>query len=150
MSDANRVVAHVLDGTVLKGTTRDFFPERPAFHLLLTGSDAQQLIKCDQLKALFFVKELAGHPERRDLPGFVRGAQETSMGKKVAVRFRDGEVLCGYTLAYNPQRSGFFLTPAEARSNNVRVFVFLHATQQVCVGPEADELVRRTPGFKAA
>jgi hypothetical protein len=29
----NLVVAHFQDGRVLKGTTSDFFPARPAFHV---------------------------------------------------------------------------------------------------------------------
>ena len=33
MSDINRVVAHFLDGRLVKGTTQDFFPNRTSFHM---------------------------------------------------------------------------------------------------------------------
>jgi hypothetical protein len=150
MNETNRVVAHFLDGRVLKGTTRDFFPDRPLFHLSAIGSEALQPVKCELLKALFFVKNLEGQRTRLDLPGFAHGPGEASRGKKVAVRFRDGELLCGYTLSFDPDRPGFFLLSAEPRSNNIRVFVLIHATKEVAVGAEAEALLQRMPGFKMA
>ena len=38
MGELNRVVARFLDGRVMKGTTEDFLPNRPRFHLRPTGS----------------------------------------------------------------------------------------------------------------
>lgn len=37
--------------------------------------------------------------------------------------FYDGEVLVGSTLVYRGEGNGFFLHPADSRSNNLRVFV---------------------------
>src|SRR2546426_437499 len=100
MTDIVRVVARHLDGRMLKGTTSDFFPGRPLFHLQLVGGGPAAEIRCKTLKALFFVKDLAGDPKRRDLRGFIDAPGETAKGKKIAVRFKDGELLCGYALSY--------------------------------------------------
>ena len=35
----------------------------------------------------------------------------------------DGEVLVGSTLGYDPKRQGFFIFPADPKSNNVRVYI---------------------------
>lgn len=35
----------------------------------------------------------------------------------------NGEVLVGSTLGYNPKGQGFFIFPADAGSNNKRVYV---------------------------
>ena len=33
MSETNKVVVHSMGGKILKGTTQDFFPNRPLFHI---------------------------------------------------------------------------------------------------------------------
>lgn len=141
MSEVNRIVARFLDGTTVKGTTEDFFPNRPTFHLLALGNPRSQEVRCAQLKAVFFVKDFAGDPAREDLPGYTAGVAP-SLGKKVAVQFKDGEIICGYTLSYSTDRAGFFLLPADEGGNNLRVYVLKHATKKVAVGPAADELAR--------
>jgi len=143
MTEANRVVAHFTDGKLLKGTTQDFFPNRPRFHLQPADGSPTVEIRCRSLKALFFVKEFAGNSTRRDLRGFLQSPGETSQGKKIAVRFKDGELLCGYSLTYLPDREGFVLFPADAGSNNVRVYVIMASTVEVKAGPAADVLAQK-------
>ena len=143
MSELIRVVAHFMDGKLLKGTTQDFFPNRPRFHLQpVDGSPAVE-VRCRALKALFFVKEFAGNASRRDLRGFLTSPGETAQGKKIAVRFKDGELLCGYSLSYLPDREGFFVFPADTASNNLRVYVIIAATAEVKAGPAADVLAAK-------
>ena len=141
MSEINRVVARFLDGSTLKGTTDDFFPNRPTFHLHPLGNPRSMEIRCAQLKAVFFVKDFGGDPAREDVPGYTAGIGP-SLGKKIAVQFKDGEIICGYTLSYSTDRSGFFLLPADEAGNNLRVYVLKHATKRVAVGPQADDLAR--------
>ena len=151
----NLVVARYLDGRMVKGTTRDFSANRPSLHIEETGTGEVFDIRCRQLKALFFVKTLEGHSERTDLRGFVDGPQETQQGRKLAVRFKDGEFLCGYTLSWSPDREGFFLFPSDAGGNNQRIYIVVASTAEVKAGPQAellasrvlaDEKSRATPG----
>lgn len=140
MSETNKVVVRYSDGHVLKGTTEDFFPSRPGFHLRpLAGSEVLD-IRCKDLKAVFFVKDFAGDPKRHEARGFERATTDISRGKKIAIRFKDGELVFGFTLTYMPDRSGFFITPADPASNNLRIYVLTHATREVKVGPAADAL----------
>ena len=150
MDQINHVVAHFIDGTLLKGTTEDFSPNRPLFHLQEVGRDATVAVQCKKMKAVFFVRDLNGNPERRDIPGFLEGPGETNQGKKVAVRFKDKETIFGYTLSYSRERSGFFLTPADPGSNNLRVYVMTAATLEVRVGPQADALAQQIRESEAA
>lgn len=142
MSELNRVVARFLDGTTLKGTTEDFYPNRPTFHVVIAGDPRAQEVRCAQLKAVFFVKEFAGDSAREDVPGY-GGNGTQGQGKKIAVQFKDGEILCGFTLSYTTDRSGFFVMPADEAGNNLRVYVLKHATRKVAVGPAADELAKQ-------
>jgi hypothetical protein len=149
MSETNKVVVRFSDGRVLKGTTEDFFPNRPGFHLRpLAGGEVLD-IRCKELKAVFFVKDFAGDPKRHEARGFDRATTDISRGKKIAIRFKDGELSFGYTLTYMPDRSGFFITPADPASNNLRIYVLTHAAREVKVGPAADALAS-TEASKAA
>jgi hypothetical protein len=143
MAETNKVVARFADGRVLKGGTQDFFPNRPSFHLQpATGGPAIE-IRCKLLKALFFVKSYEGNAQRRDLRGFLSAPSETSHGKKIAIRFRDGELMCGYSLSYLPDREGFFIFPSDAAGNNLRIYVIAGAAVEVKAGPAADALAQK-------
>jgi hypothetical protein len=144
MEISNLVVARFVDGRVLKGVTQDFSPNRGLFHVHPEGASESVELRFKQLKALFFVSTLEGDPSRQDVRGFVEGPEETTKGKKIAVRFRDGELLCGYTLSWTPEREGFFVFPADTSSNNQRVFVITASTVEVKAGPAAEMLAQRT------
>ncbi len=143
MEITNLVVARYLDGRTLKGVTRDFSPNRGIFHIDVHGAGNTVELRFKQLKALFFVREFAGDPARQDLRGFVHGPAETHQGKKIAVRFRDGEFVCGYTLSWSPDREGFFLFPADPTSNNQRIFVITGSTLEIKAGPAGEVLAQR-------
>ena len=115
-----------------------------------SGQTRSAEILCKKLKAVFFVNDLFGNPERRDIPGFIRGPGENNQGKKIAVRFKDKEIIFGYTLSYSRERSGFFLTPADPGSNNLRVYVLTSATVEVKMGIHADALAQQITTPKAA
>lgn len=142
-AENNLVVIRCLNGQVLKGYTQDFFPNRPSFHLLPAGGKPPVEVHCHELKAVFFVKDLTGNKARPDIKGFLARPGETAHGKKVAVRFKDGEILCGYSLSYVPGRAGFFMFPADSGSNNLRVYVVATSTAEVAAGPAADRLAQR-------
>jgi hypothetical protein len=150
MSELNRVVAHCVDGKLVKGTTQDFFPNRSRFHVQPIDGSAGIEIRCKNLKALFFVREFGGNPSRRDLRGFLASPGETAQGKKIAVRFKDGELLCGYSLSYMPDREGFFMFPSDSGCNNLRIYVVVAATVEVKAGPAADTLAQKVLAGRSA
>jgi hypothetical protein len=139
----NLVVARFLDRRVLKGTTNDFSTTRPSFHLTLADGGQVVAVPTKDLKAVFFVRSLQGDSTRADLQGFVAGPGETAMGRKIAVLFQDGELVCGYAQSWSPERGGFFVTPADSASNNHRVFVIAAAAREIKAGPEAERLAER-------
>ncbi len=150
MSEINKVVAHFLNGKLVKGATQDFFPNRPLFHVQPVDGGKSVEVRCRELKAVFFVRDLVGNPSRRDLRGFLGSPAETRQGKKLAVLFKDGELLCGYSLAFSPDRDGFFMFPSDAESNNLRIYVLIAACAEVKAGPAADLLVQKVLATRAA
>jgi hypothetical protein len=143
MSETNNVVARFSDGRLLKGRTQDFSPGRSGFHL--APSDGGPAIQVDnrELKAVFFVKNLEGNPFHSELKEFIAAPSGAAHGKKIAVVFKDGELLCGYTLSYLPDRQGFFLFPVDPDSNNIRVFILAAAAAEIKAGAAAEALARK-------
>lgn len=144
MPELNKIVVHFRDGKLLKGTTQDFFPNRPLFHIQPAEGGEAVEVRCKTLKAVFFVKDFQGNANRQDTVGFLTGPGETKQGRKIAVRFKDGELLCGYSLTYSADREGFFMFPSDAASNNMRIYVLVGATVEVKSGLEADAVVKRS------
>ena len=126
----NRVVARFADGRTLKGTTQDFSPTKEAFHVITSEGGARPIkVVLADLKAVFFVKDLIGNALYNESKEFV----QTVPGKRLQVTFADGEMIVGATQAFHPDRPGFFLVPADPRSNNDRVFVVMKAVRSVSV-----------------
>jgi hypothetical protein len=128
----NRVVARFLDGRVLKGTTADFLPSKPSFHVVVQsdGGASQSVdVKVADLKAVFFVKNLTGDAAYNEGKAFASDAR--AAGRKVLVEFKDGETIVGTTQGYQPDRPGFFVVPVDPKSNNDRCFVVMAAVKNV-------------------
>ena len=143
MAESLRVVVRFADGRMLKGTTQDFRPASASFHLIRADGLAVLEVRMADLKAVFFVRDFSGSSDRAKVRGFLAAPPESSKGKKVAVLFRDGELICGYTLTFSPDRAGFFMVPADAQSNNLRIYVVTAAAAEIKAGPAAEQLAKR-------
>ena len=124
--EPNKVVAKFKDNSMRKGTTSDFFPNKTQFHLEEMNGEILE-IRIEDLKAVFFVKDFEGNKNHQ----YNYDDQIAGGGRKIKVRFFDGETVVGYTLAYSPDRQGFFLTSADLQGNNERVFVVKSSTEKV-------------------
>jgi hypothetical protein len=126
-----KVVARYANGRVIKGFTQDFFPNKDRFHLYLvakpSGEAMEVIVK--ELKAIFFVKDFVGNRVYKERKKYIEGEQPS--GRKVEATFMDGEVLVGSTLGYEANRPGFFLFPADPKSNNMRVFAVSPSVKKV-------------------
>jgi len=131
--EPNRLVIHYTGGTVLKGHSEDFSPNKPHFDLFqaaaaeTTGKASRILVQ--ELKGVFFVRDFVGNSQYNERKAF--SDKERPAGRKVEVTFKDGEVLVGSTMGYDPQRQGFFFFPVDPQSNNLRVFVVNSAVSKV-------------------
>ena len=124
--EPNKVVVKFKDNTVAKGKTSDFFPNKTQFHLEEMKGEIVE-ISIEDLKAIFFVKDFEGNKNHQ----YNYDDEIAGGGKKIKVRFIDGETMVGYTLGYSPNRQGFFLTSADLQGNNERIFVVNSATEKV-------------------
>jgi len=143
--DSNLVVARYRNGQVVKGHTRDFFPDRPLFHVLPRGAQAAVAVQTAELKAVFFVRDLLGNRLRHKSRKFPPVDPGPQTGRRIAVLFDDGELIVGHEETYSPDKAGFFVFPSDSHGNNLRVYVLRAATRIVKLGLQAEEMARSTP-----
>jgi hypothetical protein len=114
------VVVHTIEGLVKRGALEDPDLEAPALSLAAQPGAPGELIAAEKVKAIFFMLspgEQAPPPE----------------GKKVRVTFRDGRQIAGFSPDYREDGIGFFMIPADTRTNTGRIWVFRAAVRQVSV-----------------
>lgn len=122
--------------TEAKGITHDFVQEKPKFHLVHQDGKIEE-INTESLKAVFFVKSYEGKKTCSKVKGFTRVDPIAFRGMKIKVTSFDNEVIYGATLGYNKTRKGFFVTPADPDSNNIRIYVAASAVKDVKLGSQA-------------
>ena len=132
--DDLKVVAHLADGSLVKGILRD----SESFDPLAAGLIGQTLpttvevdlpgggsrvVDLRNAKALFFVKTLEGRTDYVEIKFFERNPQIE--GLWIKIKFKDGEVTEGIVHNSLPfvADSGFFLRPPDPQSNNRVVYV---------------------------
>jgi hypothetical protein len=125
-----KIVVRYADGRLLKGYTCDFLATKRYFHLA-PAPDAPKAaritVPVGHLKAIFFVRDFTGESRYVERKTF----DHHTSGRRVAITFLDDEQLVGATLNYRPDGEGFFVIPADPKSNNLRVFVVARAVRHV-------------------
>ena len=130
VANQNKAVVAFLDGRRMKGYIRNFSAQQDHFLLFFEQDTAQREateVQMKDLKAIFFPRNFVGNSEYNES----RELNLQNQSRKAEVTFRDGEKLVGATEAYHPQKVGFFLVPADPRSNNLRVFVITKNATQI-------------------
>lgn len=126
----NEVVAHYLDGRVIKGTCLDIDPTRPTCHVK-TAEQGMVQVMLAQLKALFFVRTLDGNPGYEEVKTVDASDARARGAAAIQLQFADGEQVVGLTTRFPPVRRFFYVVPADANSNNVRILVNRSAVQSL-------------------
>lgn len=126
----NKAVVAYLDGRRLKGYVFDFSAAKEHFRLLPQEETLQHQgsdVAFNDLKAVFFVKDFIGNKDYHESDNF----ETARHGRRIEVTFKDGETVVGTTEGYNAQKIGFFVFPADPKSNNIRIFVVNKNVTQV-------------------
>jgi hypothetical protein len=117
---AHRVVVHTVEGLVKRGVLEDPDLGAPALSLAPQPGAQPDEVPTEKVKAIFFMLS----------PGEKAPAAE---GKKVRVTFRDGRQIAGFSPDWRDDGIGFFMIPADTKTNTGRIWVYRSAVRQVSV-----------------
>jgi hypothetical protein len=117
----HRVIIHTVEGQVKRGTIRDLNLLDEVLLLEQQTGFAPERIPCKRVKAIFFM-----------LPTGAR--QPQAEGQKVRVTFNDGRQVAGFSRDFKSANPGFFMIPADNRTNTARIFVYRSSVQAVAEG----------------
>lgn len=116
----HRVILHTLEGQVKRGSIKD--ANLAGEHVNLDGGSGAvaERIPRARVKAIFFM-----------LPAGTKAPNPD--GQKVRVTFKDGRQVAGYSKDHKAGGPGFFVVPADNRTNTSRIFIFRHSVQAIAV-----------------
>jgi hypothetical protein len=121
LAGSHRVVVHTVEGHVKRGVIEDVDLGAPSFPLAAQPDAGAEAIATDQVKAIFFMLAPGERPPAAD-------------GQRVRVTFRDGRQVAGFSRDYAAGAAGFFMVPADTRTNTGRIWVYASAVKMVAVG----------------
>ncbi|MBI4688866.1 MAG: hypothetical protein HY754_01120 [Nitrospirae bacterium] len=131
MSDREKVVIRFNNGSLLKGYLKDFSQDSHTLSFDELGGDSS-CISVHELKAIFFVRTFEGDSIYREKKKY---GPERREGRKIFIKFKDGESIIGYLQGDMPwdrgfflsrpdeKKTGFFIFPTDNKSNNIKIYV---------------------------
>jgi hypothetical protein len=105
---------------VKRGILENADLDAPTLALAAQPGGPAETLATEKVKAIFFMLS----------PGETPPAAE---GKKVRVTFRDGRQIAGLSPDYREEGAGFFMIPADTKTNTGRIWVFRAAIRAVSV-----------------
>jgi hypothetical protein len=112
----HRVIVHTVEGQVKRGVVRDVDLLDTVIPLELQSGTER--IPAGRVKAIFF---MTGAGAKQPAPS----------GQKIRVTFGDGRQIAGFSNDFRGTEAGFFLVPADNRTNTARIYVFRSSVQSV-------------------
>jgi hypothetical protein len=120
ISGEQRVIVHMVEGAVKRGVLRDVDLGAEAFQMEGQAGHVESVAR-SRVKAVFFMLPQGVPPPPIE-------------GSKLRVTFSDGRQIVGFTSTYDPRAVGFFVIPADARTNTQRIYIFNSSVRNVVQG----------------
>jgi len=117
----NDVVAHYLNGNIVKGSSIDVAPGKGFCHI--RTDEGITKVEFKELKALYFVKDLAGDSKRDDTHEVEQDDMRLRGSRLLEVVFKDDERLVVLCNTFPPKSERFFVLPVDMDSNNKRILI---------------------------
>ena len=115
----HRVILHTVEGQVKRGVLRDTKLDDETVGLEAQPGAIERIAR-PRIKAIFFM-----------LPAGVKAPAPT--GDKLRVTFKDGRQLAGFSSDHRGSGLGFFVVPADNRTNTERIFIYRASVEKVAV-----------------
>ena len=117
-----KVVAHFLDGRLVKGQSFDVSSAKSDCTIHATDGTSVR-VTLSELKGLFIVTDFAGKPDYKEVKSATPGDPRGRGARWLELTFLDGEVIVGASTNYSDQSPFFAVVPTDTKSNNTRILV---------------------------
>jgi hypothetical protein len=117
----HRVIIHTVEGQVKRGAIRDVDLHDEVIPLEQQTGFAPERIPVSRVKAIFFMLATGSRPPQPE-------------GQKIRVTFTDGRQVAGFSHDYKGTGQGFFVIPADMRTNTSRIFIYRASVQAIAEG----------------
>ncbi|HSP78493.1 MAG TPA: hypothetical protein VLQ93_08185, partial [Myxococcaceae bacterium] len=121
ISGEHRVIIHTVEGQVKRGIIRDVDLLDEAVPLEQQTGFAPERIPVGRVKAIFFMLTVGSRPPQPE-------------GQKIRVTFNDGRQVAGFSSDDQGTGQGFFVIPADTRTNTSRIFIYRASVQAIAEG----------------
>lgn len=130
----SRAIVKYFTGETKTGTLLSFNIDQPIFYLQVENEEGKvvsSVVRTDAVKEILFLKKDEPtapllHTETIDQSRFAG-----PVAFKLTVEFKDGSVITGTAIKYNPRDRGFYLIPLNPADKSERIFVNAQATKHV-------------------
>ena len=112
----HRVIIHTHEGQVKRGVIRNADVWAKTIGIEQSGLFEQ--VPTERIKAIFFMKA----------PG---AGEPPATGQKIRVTLADGRQVLGFSTDFQSESPGFFLVPADVRTNTSRIYLFRSAVDVI-------------------
>ena len=106
---------------VKRGAIRDVDLLQDTIPLEQQTGFSPERISIQRVKAIFFMLATGSRPPQPE-------------GQKIRVTFTDGRQVAGFSNDYQDSGEGFFVIPADTRTNTSRIFIYRASVQAVAEG----------------
>jgi hypothetical protein len=115
------VIIHTLEGQVKRGVVRSVNLDAEVIPLEVIPGQPPERLSTRRLKAVFFLLAPGAKPP-------------TPEGQKLRVTFFDERQVAGFAPSYKSEDPGFFMVPADTRTNTARIYIFRTAVKSIARG----------------
>jgi len=129
-----KVVVKFLTGEEKIGNIVSFNINEPTFSLQVEkegGKSELHTVRIDSVKAIHFLKKEEPRGSNLRTETIDQSIYAGTVALKLMVEFKDGEVINGTTIKYDPNDKGFFLIPLNPADKSMRTYVNAQAVKNV-------------------
>jgi hypothetical protein len=95
------------------------------------GEKELQVVRMDTVKAILFLKKEETYGSHFRTETIENSIYAGTLAFRIVVEFKDGEIMSGSTLKYNPNDKGFFLVPLNPADRSERIYINAQAVKNV-------------------
>jgi small nuclear ribonucleoprotein (snRNP)-like protein len=129
-----KLLVKLRNGEEMKGELLSFNANLPAFHVIVekdSGRTHNVTVSMDSVKAVFFLKKEDGADSLIRNQTIEQSVFAGTLGFRLDVEFKDGEMIHGSANKFSPNDKGFYLVPFNPAGRYDRIYINALAVERV-------------------